>query len=359
MAFGGVRPTKKTAFDNALGAQMQAMDENPVLVEVIRGDIVESRHRGSVAVSDPEGRVVSALGDIERAVYPRSGIKPLQALALLESGAAEAFGVTDPEVALACASHSGEKAHVEAVSAWLARIGATVADLECGPQPPLNEQAARELWRSGSLPSALHNNCSGKHAGFLTLARHIGEPMKGYIRPEHPVQRRLTALLEEMLGVPLAAAPHGTDGCGIPVYGVPLRALALAMARLADPGGLAPARADAVRRVRRAMAAHPFLVGGTKRFSTEVMGVTGERVLVKGGAEGVYCAALPEQRLGIALKIDDGAGRAAEVAMGRLLRRFGALTGDEPERLLRVLEPALTNWAGTVVGEIRPAAGAL
>jgi L-asparaginase II len=342
-----------------LSADVQAMDENPVLVEVTRGDMVESRHRGSVAISSPEGRIAFAVGDIERAVYPRSAIKPLQALALVESGAAAAFGVTDEEVALACASHGGEKPHVEAVSAWLARIGASAADLECGPQPPLNDQAARELWRSGSVPTALHNNCSGKHAGFLTLARHMGEPMRGYIRADHPVQRRLAGILEEMCGVSLAAAPRGTDGCGIPVYGVPLRALARAMARLADPGALAPARAEAARRVRRAMAAHPFLVGGTKRFCTGIMSVTGERALLKGGAEGVYCAALPAQGLGVALKIDDGASRAAEVAMGRLLRRFGALAGDEPERLLRILEPAVTNWAGTVVGEIRPAAGAL
>ncbi|MGB8274462.1 MAG: asparaginase [Alphaproteobacteria bacterium] len=334
------------------------MNETPVLVEVTRGDMVESRHRGSVSVVDAKGREVLAVGNIAAPIYPRSAIKPLQALALVESGALEAFGLGDQEIALACASHSGESRHTELVSRWLARIGCSESDLECGPQTPSSETAARELWAKGLKPGPLHNNCSGKHAGFLTVARHTGAPLKGYIRRDHPVQQTVLAIVEEMCGASLSGAPRGIDGCGIPVVGLPLRAVALGMARLADPEGLGTPRAGAANRIRRAMAAHPFLVGGTKRFGTEVMEVTGERAILKGGAEGVYCGVLPGKGFGIALKIDDGAGRAAQVAMGRLLRRFQILTDIEAEGLAEALEPPVTNWAGLVVGTIRAAADA-
>jgi L-asparaginase II len=343
-----VAPGRPDAFDRA----------NPVLVEVTRGDMVESLHRAAYAVTDVTGRVVLSAGNIERLVYARSAIKPLQALALVESGAAEAFGCSDAEVALACASHDGEPRHVETVRAWLARLGLSVADLECGTHLPGSEVSAHALIRAGEAPDATYNNCSGKHAGFLTLAKHLGVPLKGYIKYEHPVQQTILGILEMMCGLDLRGAPRGIDGCGIPQLGIPLGNVALAMARLADPSDQPERRQAACARIRRAMAAEPFMVAGSRRFCTKVIAATHGRALVKTGAEGVYCASVPELGLGVALKVDDGATRAAEVLVGHLLRRLQAIDATAAESLAEVLCQPIRNRAGAVVGEVRPAADA-
>ncbi|MEQ8355000.1 MAG: asparaginase [Kiloniellaceae bacterium] len=329
---------------------------DPLLVEVTRGDQVESRHRAAVAVADTDGKLVLSVGDYERPVYARSAIKSLQAMALVETGAAAAFQVTDAELALACASHSGEKRHVGTVTAWLARLGLSVGDLECGPQLPGFEPALIELLASGGAATAAHNNCSGKHSGFLTLARHLGAPTRGYVNYEHPVQQRILGVLEAMTGLDLGAAPRGIDGCGIPVIGIPLGNMALAMARLGNPADQPEDRQAACAEIRRAVAAHPFMVAGSGRFDTRVMELTGDRALIKTGAEGVYCAALPELGLGVAIKVDDGAGRAAEVLMGRLLRHFNILNDDQSAALGGLSTAPVLNRAGLPVGEIRPAA---
>jgi len=328
---------------------------NPIVVEVTRGGMVESRHRAAVAVVDPDGKVVHGWGDIERPVYGRSAIKPLQALPLIETGAADRFRVSVAETALACASHSGEPRHVELVGAWLARIGCDVADLECGSHLPYHEASLEALLRSGRHPDATYNNCSGKHSGFLSTARHLGEPTKGYIRYEHPVQQRILGTLEQMCGLRLGDAPRGVDGCGIPVIGIPLGNFAMAMARLADPSDLPPARAAAAQRILAAMAAEPFLVAGTGRFCTKVMEVIGKKVVLKTGAEGVYAAALPTLGLGVAIKVDDGAGRAAEAAMGKVLRHLRLLTADEERALADALTPPIRNRVGLETGRVRPA----
>lgn len=329
---------------------------NPLLVEVWRGSQVESRHRAAVAVVDTAGKVVLSLGDIDRPVYARSAIKSLQAIALVESGAADAFDVSEAELALACASHSGEPRHVAAVTAWLARIGLGVADLECGPQLPSYEPALIALLAGGGEATAAHNNCSGKHSGFLTLARHLGVPTKGYVNYEHPVQQRILGVLESMTGLDLSRAPRGVDGCSIPVIGIPLGNMALAMARLGHPHDQPEARQAACRRLRRAVAEHPFMVAGSGRFDTRVMELTGEKALIKTGAEGVYCACFPALGLGAALKVDDGAGRAAEVLMGRLLAHFEILTEQQAASLGGLFATPLLNRAGRRVGEVRPAA---
>lgn len=333
---------------------------NPVLVEVTRGAAVESRHRGAVAVADADGNIVHAWGDIARPVYPRSSIKALQALALLESGAAEAFGVSDAELALACASHNGEPRHVEIAESWLARLGLGVDDLACGPQPPRgpkNGPGAAAPANAGGKHTRLHNNCSGKHAGMLCLAKHLGAPTKGYERPDHPVQQLIRTILSEMTGVDHAAAPVGVDGCGVPTYAAPLSGIARAFAHLAAPDGLPSARASAAKRLRGAVAAEPFLVAGTAHCCTSVMEVTGAAAFVKGGAEGLYVAALPGPGLGLALKIDDGAGRAAEVALIALLRYLGVLDEAGRKRLESFAEPEITNWVGLATGNIRAAPG--
>lgn len=331
-------------------------DDNPdapILVETTRGDMVESRHRGVAVVVDAAGKVVMSWGDVDTPVYPRSAIKPLQALPLIESGAADAHGLGDEEIALACASHGGEPIHVDTVTAWLDRAGLSVEDLECGAHPPSYRPAARALQISGTAPDAAHNICSGKHAGMLSTACHLGEPTKDYVKFRHPVQQRLLGLLEMMCGVDLSAAPRGIDGCSIPTIAIPLGNIAVAMAKLADPVALPSARAEAATRICRAMAAAPHMVAGTGRFCTEVIEVTGGDAIIKTGAEGVFCAALPGLGLGIALKIHDGATRASQVAMAAILQRLGILDQARSARLADRLKVPLRNCNGIHVGDIR------
>lgn len=332
-------------------------EANPVLVEVTRGGMVESRHRAAVAVVDAAGHVVLSAGEVEQVVYGRSAIKPLQTLALIETGAAEAFGCNDAEIALASASHAGEPVHVATVEAWLERIGCGVEDLECGAHLPYDEASAEAMIRAGKTPTAAYNNCSGKHTGFLTLAKHLGVPTKGYIRFDHPVQQSLLGILEMMTGLDLRDAPRGIDGCGIPQIGIPLGNIALAMARLADPADQPERRQAAAKRVLSAMAAEPVMVAGSKKFCTKVIAATQGHAIVKTGAEGVFCASLPDSGLGIALKVDDGATRASEVVMGHVLTRLEAIDAAASEALAEVLVPTVRNRVGLAVGEVRPASG--
>lgn len=335
---------------------MDTRSEAPILVEATRGPLVESRHRGHVALVDAEGGVVLRFGDIETPVMPRSAVKPLQALPLVESGAADAFGLGDAEIALACASHRGEPVHVACVTSWLRRVGLGVDDLECGAHLPGNEAAARVLIRHDQAPSAVHNNCSGKHAGFLTTARHLGEPTKGYIAPAHPVQRRVAAMLGEMTGTDASAAAYGIDGCGIPTIALPLRAWAMGLARLADAGRLGSARAAAATRILAAMSGEPFMVSGSNSMTTMLMEAAGARLVVKPGAEGVYAAILRERGLGLMIKMEDGAARGADLALAALVQRLGLLDEAAQEKLACFLDPPLANHAGRIVGRLQPAA---
>lgn len=343
---------------------------NPVLVDVMRGDAVESVHRGALAIVDADGAVVGALGDIDRPVFPRSAVKVLQALPLVASGAADRLALSDEELAIACASHNGEAAHVHTAAAMLAKAGVDVQALECGAHAPKLEADLRALGRSGAAASALHNNCSGKHAGFVCLACALmGGPageaagldlrrfVRGYVDPAHPVMREVTAALQAATGCDLARAPAGIDGCSIPTYAIPLRQLALAFSRVATGVGLSPAHALAARRLRIAVAKAPFMVAGSGRFDTLVMARLGERVFCKVGAEAVYCAALPELGLGIAIKVDDGnTARAAEVVMAELIARLVRLDAAEEAFVDGLRRPALVNWNGITVGSLRPAA---
>jgi L-asparaginase II len=332
-------------------------DGAPLLVEVWRGPMVESRHRGHALIAGPDGKVLAYWGTFDQPIYPRSAIKPIQAIPLIETGAADAFELTDEEIALACASHSAEPVHIELVIAWLTRIGCTEADLECGAHPPRDAETATALACSNRAPAPVHNNCSGKHAGFLTTARHKGEPLRGYTAFSHPVQQRLLGVLEQMSAQDLTDAPRAPDGCSIPTIGVSLGGLAVAMARMADPVDLPDRRADAVMRIRRAWGGQPHLIAGRGRFDTAIIKATGGRALVKTGAEGVYCGCLPDLGLGIALKIEDGAGCAAEVAMAAVLRHAGVLDDALYESLARFTHPTVRTWRGQKAGEIRAAGG--
>jgi L-asparaginase II len=325
---------------------------NPILVEVLRGSLVESRHRGAVAVADADGGTVLALGDVATPIFPRSAIKALQALPLIESGAADRFGFGDEELALACASHSGEPGHVAVVTGMLAKAGLDAGALRCGAHWPIAQPALVELARSGE-PSALHNNCSGKHAGFLCVACAQGIDHADYWRPQHPVQREVRAVLEQMTGAMLSDDRRAVDGCSVPTWAIPLQNLAQGFAKFGTGRGLAPERASAAARLRAACARKPWHVAGTGRFCTEIMELFGTRVFIKTGAEGVYCGALPEQGLGIAVKCDDGAGRAAQAVMAALIARFLPLNDVGRAALERFVHPTLRNWNGFEIGALR------
>ena len=325
---------------------------NPVLIEVTRGSLVESRHRGAVAVADVAGTMALAIGDVTTPIFPRSAVKALQALPLIELGAADRYGLGDEALALACASHSGEAAHVAGVQAMLAKAGLEPSALRCGAHWPIAQSAAAAVARSGA-PSALHNNCSGKHAGFLCTACAMGADRAEYFRPEHPVQRAVRAVLEDFTGAAIAEERCAIDGCSVPTWAVSLRNLAQGFAKFGTGEGLAPERARATARLRQACARKPWFVAGTGRFCTDVMQLFGPRVFVKTGAEGVYCGALPQQGLGIAIKCDDGASRAAQAIMAAVIARFLPLDATERTALAPFLEPRLRNWNGFEVGVIR------
>ncbi len=320
----------------------------PVLVEVRRGGRVESRHHGGFVVSDASGRIVLAAGDPEAAIFPRSAVKAFQALPLVETGAADRLGLDDASLALACASHDGQAAPVAQAGAMLARAGQTEACLECGTHWPSDASAARALAAAGKAPSALHNNCSGKHAGFVCLAVASGVPIAGYVRPEHPVMRLVTETVAAMTGSRLDDSNRATDGCSIPTYAVPLLSLARGFARFGSGAGLSHERAAACLRLRQAGAAHPDLVAGERRFDTRLMRALGQRAFVKVGAEGVHCGALPELGLGFAIKCGDGAHRASEVVAAALVERL-----LQVELAPELTRPVLRNWNGMRVGEVR------
>lgn len=323
---------------------------NPVLVELTRGPLIESVHRGAIAIVSADGRNRIDIGDTATPLFPRSSLKPIQALPLIESGAAEAFGLTEAHIALACASHSGEPMHTVPILEWLARLGLGVEDLACGPHPVRHDDTAISMIRSGESPTALHNNCSGKHTGFLTIARHWDLPTAGYQGIEHPVQRAVAATLRDLSRQD--DLPAGADGCGAPNFALPLSAFALSLAQLADPSRLPGVRANACRQIVRAMISNPELVSGTGRACAILMRAAAGKAAVKAGAEGFYAAIVPTMKLGIAVKIDDGAPRAAETAIAEILRQLGLLNGSTLANHL-FLAP-IRNTRGEVVGERRP-----
>lgn len=325
-------------------------EANPVLIEVRRGSLVESRHLGAIALARPNGELVLALGDVRRPIYPRSAIKALQAIPLLETGAADAFEFGTEEIALACSSHSGTDRHVAIAGRMLARAGLGDGDLECGPQIPIGETAAVDLHRRQLTPTRAHNNCSGKHAGMLATCRHCKDRLGGYTALDHPHQQRILAVLREFTGEALGADVTGIDGCSAPNWAMPLAAMATAFAQLGSGEGAARTRRAATERIVAAGLAEPELIAGPGRFCTRFMADVPGVAFIKTGAEGVYCGALPGLGLGFALKADDGAGRAAEAASAQLLSRLvkGAEGYAKPT--------ALRNWAGIEVGSIGPAA---
>lgn len=322
------------------------------LVEVWRGDLIECVHRGHVVVAGADGGIVQSWGDPEAVIYPRSAFKMIQALPLLESGAADAAGLRADQLALSCASHQGAAIHTDRVQAWLAGLGLSDADFRCGPQVPGDHPARDRLIKTDHSPCQYHNNCSGKHSGFLTLNRHLGGGAE-YIEIDHPVQKAVLAAFEEVTGEPSPC--YGIDGCSAPSHATTVHGLARAMAHFATAQDRSDLRAAAQQRLVAAMTAYPELVSGEGEACTELMRATGGRVAIKGGADGAYVAILPELRLGVALKIVDGSERAKEAAIAAVLIKLGVLDAAHPAARHRV-NTVMENRRGVAVGSVRPAA---
>jgi len=317
------------------------LPEDAPLVAVRRGELVESVHRGRFAVFDPRGDQLEALGDPEAYVYLRSSAKPLQALPLIVSGTADAFGLTDEELAVACASHNAEEPHVAAVRSILEKAGLSEDDLQSGAHPPMYEPEAAKLVRKGEEPRPIHGNCSGKHAGMLAVCVHEGYETLDYRDPGHPLQRRILELIAEVCSVEDDEVLIAGDNCGVPAFALPLRTFATGLARIATGEELPDHLVDAAMRIRDAMLGYPFMVAGTGRFDTELMGRT--RLLVKGGAEAVLAVGDPEG-WGMALKISDGSHRAVRPVALAALDHMGVRVGDG-DSIVRGLH-------GETVGEI-------
>ena len=327
-----------------------------LLVEVLRDSAVESRHFGAAVVCDYKGNVVESWGNIERLIFPRSALKPMLAIHLIESGASEHYSLSDEELSLACSSHQGELIHQNLVESWLSRLGLTEEDLACGPVLPEDTESAHKLLASGQTGCRIHHNCSGKHTGFLTTALHLNLSLDDYHLLDHPLQQLSLDILSDLADIDLKQYPIGIDGCGLPAPTMPLIQLGRAMARFANPVDLSDTRKQAIYRLHEAITNEPLYIAGHGTVVTELNDVTKGAVLAKTGAEGILTAALPERGLGIALKIADGSDRARSVALLAILDYLDVLSDEEKQKLASHITPMIVNSRGRSVGEIRPAA---
>lgn len=327
---------------------------NPILVDVLRNDYVESVHRGAIHVVDDNGQVLLSVGNVDKLTFPRSAIKIMQALPMAESGAIEALRLNDQQLAFTCSSHGGEVAHTEMAQSILQASGLAVDDLQCGTHVPMFRPAADDLVRNGRDACALHNNCSGKHSGMLAFAKHAGLETKDYIELEHPVQREVAKVMSEITEFDLSTAPCGFDGCSLPTWAAPLTVWAGAFAKMSRGKGLGEVRSTAVAKLRNAVMAEPFYVAGTGRYCTDIMNQLSTPIFVKTGAEGVFCVSLPEHGIGIALKCEDGLTRGAEMMLSATLKKLGVLKPEDDEVMARFTSKILKNSNGYEVAQIRP-----
>ena len=329
-----------------------------IVAETTRGGITESIHHGVVAVANTDGDLVAGWGDPDLVVFFRSSAKPFQAVPLVECGAADAFGFTPPELALACASHSGEPSHRATATRMLAKIGLTEGDLRCGSPPPYDEVAGARTIAGVDPPTPLGCDCSGKHAGMLAACVHLGYPTDSYLDPAHPLQQRIRAVMGEVLRTDPERLPLGVDGCGVPTFAAPVRAFAASYATLAAPERAAPGHgsdhAAALNRLRAAMIAHPENVGGTGMLVTDLMALAGGSLVVKSGAEGLLCVGAAAAGLGIAVRILDGSFRAHAVVIAAVLDQLGLVPPSTVSAFLERHEATIRNHVGVAVGELRP-----
>ncbi len=324
------------------------------LVKVLRGELVESLHRGHIAVVNANGELLYSSGNPQEVVYARSSMKPLQAIPLVETGAAEHFNFDDADLSLTCASHNGENQHTVRIQSILNRTGLSISDLQCGTHNPRWEETFIELIKNDKPITPIYNNCSGKHSGMLATAKHMNESTSDYYKLDHPVQKRILKVISELTEVPEDEIEIGIDGCGVPVHGLPLVNLALSFAKLADPRSLPVSRQESINKVTSAMMAAPEMVGGTERFCSDFMRVLDGRMFGKAGAEAVYAIGDKETGIGIAIKIEDGNGRATSPVAVEVLTQLGLLTDLQKEQLSSYHYPQLKNARKETIGELRP-----
>jgi L-asparaginase II len=322
------------------------MSNSVAMAEIWRGPFMESVHRGHAVVCDDSGQIVHAWGDPQAVILPRSSAKMIQALPLIESGAADAYGLGTEHLALACASHNGAAIHTDRVTKWLDHLGMSDDDFRCGPQEPDDRDARNALIRTDESPCQMHNNCSGKHSGFLTLNKHLGAGSE-YVEPDHAVQRACLEAFERVTGE--SSPGYGIDGCSAPNFATSLHGMARAMSHFA-----AAPTGSAEERLRSAMMLHPDLVAGEGRACTNLMRAMGGKVAIKTGAEAFFIAIIPELKMGVALKIEDGGTRAAECAVAAILVKLGVLEADHPETL-KYLNAPISNRRDLVTGAVRAA----
>jgi L-asparaginase II len=328
------------------------------LAEIIRGSVTESVHFGHVAVVDATGQVVAGAGDTGTEIFFRSSAKPFQALPLVVSGAADAFGFTSEELALACASHNGTERHQSIVSSMLDKAGLEEDDLRCGHRLPLDETEKARIVLGQKPATQVQCECSGKHAGMLAVCKHLGWPLDGYLEPDHPLQVEIRSIVAGACDVPDESFVLATDGCSLPTFGAPLDAFARAYAKLADPragwGDPDPESRNALDRLREAIGRHPELVSGDGEIDTVIMQETSGRVIAKLGAEGLLCMAIPGHRLGIAITAIDGFERSLGPAALAALEQLEVLDSPVLASLREQLCPPIETFTGTPVGETRP-----
>ncbi|TLS38622.1 asparaginase [Pseudalkalibacillus caeni] len=322
------------------------------VVNVYRNGRLESSHMGHIAVVNAKGELLYEVGDVNRRTYARSSVKPIQAIPLVETGAADFFNYSEADLSIACASHSGEEQHTSRVADILQRSGINEDRLQCGPHIPHSQDTYKQLIANGGELTSVHSNCSGKHTGMLVTAKYMDEPLEDYHEAGHPVQQRIKEVLSDLTEYPEADIGVGIDGCGVPVFELPLERLALGFARLADPSGLSEGRRDAIERVTSAMMKYPEMVGGTGRFCTDFMKVADGRLFGKAGAESVYCIGDRETGIGIAIKVEDGSGRAMYPVALEVLKQLGLLSGSQLVELEDHYKPKIKNTRQEKVGEI-------
>ncbi len=329
------------------------MKNNPLTVDVYRGHMVESSHKVHCIVMDKDGQVLESWGDEQRMISPRSSLKLLQVLPFIESGAVDALGLGDEEIALACASHNAEQVHIEKVQGWLARMGLCVDDLACGGHLSINQARAHEMIRNQEPMTAFLSDCSGKHAAMLSTAVHLNLDINGYEDINHPVQQQIFKTISELAHYDLSNGLSGTDGCSVPNPAIPLKNLAFAFSHFMNPDRLDQNRAQACTRILDAISTHPYLVAGAERFDTDVVKATNGNIIAKIGAEGNYVVFIRDKGITMYLKAEDGVlHRATEPALGFMLKRFGAINDQADETLSGYTRPVLKNWKDIEIGKI-------
>lgn len=328
------------------------MQHAQIMVRVYRGDMVESIHRGHVAVVNSQGHLLASLGNPNTYIYARSAAKPLQTIPVIEAGAPAKYGFREDEIAVMCASHNGEEEHTRTVHSILEKIGRTTTDLTCGIHEPYHKATAQEMKAHNIQPTPLHNNCSGKHSGMLALACARDYRSEDYSSVEHPVQKEMLRSVAEMSQTPIDEVRLGVDGCGVPVFGLPLDRLARAFARLGDPADLSPRRREACQLIIRSLRAHPQMIAGHDRFDTQLIEATSGQIIGKMGAEAVFALTVPERSLGIAMKIEDGSLRGLYPAILEVLRQLELVTSEQLEALHSFYRPDVRNHSKNIVGRI-------